>query len=81
MRIPPTIHRDFKIGQEVWADISEKSKSVIIHGIITGIASLNIFYTYIVTLNEPLHVPDYSVPWTTIGLPGQMLKTKVDVLK
>jgi hypothetical protein len=67
----PTLHREFQIDERVKFDVGpgvERS------GTITGIAFQHVIFSYIITLDEPLYVPEHDKPWTTVVMPGGCLR-------
>ena len=80
----PTLHREFKINERVWFD---KGDCIMAHGRITGIGFQQAEFMgraagvrYFITLDEPLVMEGWNAPWETVMIPGDKLRTRLDVL-
>lgn len=78
MRVTPTLHRDYKIGERVWFDAGDGRE---IHGEIAGVALAQAIFHYIILLNEPIDVPEYDEKWKCVTIPGGMLRSLLDSMR
>lgn len=79
MRLKPTLHYDFKVGQRVKALLGDGKERL---GTITGVASVHVVSSYIITLDEPFRPSEYSdmEPWTTIAIPPSLFSCVGELL-
>lgn len=68
----PTMHPDYPIGLRCKVKLTQESNEEFV-GTITGVASIHIVYTYIVTLDKPLTLPGFE-GWTTIAGWGTLIQ-------
>lgn len=71
----PTLHPDYPIGMRVRVPVwgGQVPDEPLVTGTITGIASIDIVFTYIITLDEPLPNKSHK-DWITIPVWGTLIK-------
>lgn len=70
-RNPPTMHTDFPMESRVRVSIHYPIDQCPCIGTIVGIASLNIIYSYIILLDEPITI--HGETYRAISVPGNQL--------
>lgn len=69
-RMVPALHKDYAVGTRVAFKLSENSPAL--SGRIDGICFQHLYYTYMVTVDQPLADPEYA-NWRVVPVLGTMI--------